>query len=68
MSVGHGAHRNLEVDELVGDGAHLVVEAKLVVTDLVAGEDEVALALLLALRDDLARRGVDLEVDIERAS
>lgn len=68
MSVGCGAHRNLKVDELVGDGAHLVVEAELVVTDLVAGEDEVALALLLALGDDLARRGVDLEVDIERAS
>lgn len=68
MSVGHGTHRNLEVDELVGDGAHLVVEAKLVVADLVAGEDKVALTLLLALGDDLPRRGVDLEVNIERAS
>lgn len=65
---GCSTHRDLEIDKLVGDGAHLVVEAERVVTDLIAGEDKVALALLLALCDYLARRGGDLKVDIERAS
>lgn len=61
-------YSNLEIDKLVRDCAHLVVEAKRVVADLVARENKVALALFLPLCYNLARRGGDLKVDIERAS
>lgn len=59
---------NLKVDKLIRDGAHLVVEAERVVTDIVAREDEVSLSLLLPIYNDLARGACDLEVNIERTS
>lgn len=59
---------DLEVYKLVRDGAHLVVEAERVVTDIIAREDKVSLSFLLPIYDDLARGACDLEVDIERTS
>lgn len=58
-------YSDFEIDKLVGDSAHLVVEAERVVTDVVASEDKVSLALLLAIRNDLARGPGDLEIDIK---
>lgn len=54
-----------EIDKLIGDGTHLVVEAERVVTNIVASEHKVSLALLLAVGDNLARGSSDLEIDIE---
>lgn len=62
------SYSNLKVDKLVGHGTHLVVEAKRVIADLIAGKDKVALTLLCALSYNLARRGSHLEIDIERTS
>lgn len=63
-----GTDRDLKVDKLVCDSAHLVVEAEGVVTNIIAGKDKVSLALLLAINDNLAYWTCNLEVDIERAS
>jgi hypothetical protein len=46
---GVSTNRNLEVDKFVGKGTHLIVEAELVVPNLVGSEDEVALPLLFAI-------------------
>ena len=59
---------NLKVDDFVRVGAHVVVEAELVVADLLGGEDEVTLALLGAIEDDLLLRPRHFVVEIERAS
>lgn len=56
---------DLKVDKLLGEGAHLVVEAERVCAGLLSGEDEIALAFLLGLEDDLAAGGFDDVVDIE---
>lgn len=61
-------HGNLEVDKLLGECAHLVVEAERVVANLVRSEDKVTLALLLAVQNDLLVRGRDGVVDIKRAT
>lgn len=58
-------YRNLKVDVLVGVRAHLVVEAELVLADLVGREDKVALALVEALEQDLAVGVSDLVVDVK---
>ena len=59
---------NLKVDKLLAVRAHVVVEAELVLANIVGREDKVALLLLLALHDNLAGRARDLVVDVERAS
>lgn len=62
------SYGNLKVDEFVGEGAHLVVEAELVLANDVGVEDKVALALLLAIEDDLLVRAGDNVIDIERTT
>lgn len=62
------AHSDLEVDELLGVGAHVIVEAELVLSGLVGGEDKVALAFLLAIEDDLRVGAGYFVVDVERTS
>lgn len=62
------AYRNLNVDKLLGKGAHLVAEAERVVAGLLGRKGKVALALLFARHDDLVVRGRDFVVDIERAT
>lgn len=56
---------DLEIDEFLGECAHLVIEAERICALFLSGEDEVALTLLLGLEDDLAARGLDDVVDIE---
>ena len=60
--------RNLEVDEFLGERAHLVVEAELVLARHSRGEDKVSLPLLLSLQNYLAEWPSHLIVDIERTA
>lgn len=46
-------YRNLKVDHLLGECAHLVVEAEAVLARVVRREDEVALSLFYAIENDL---------------
>lgn len=59
---------NLEINKLLGECAHLVVEAERVLANLVRREDEVALTLLFAVQDDLLVGGLHNIVDIERTT
>lgn len=59
---------DLEVDELLGEGTHFVVEAERVVTRLLRCKDKVSLSLLLARENDLAVRALNLVIDIERTA
>lgn len=61
-------NRNLEVHHLVREGAHLIVEAELVFSDLVRSEDEIALPFLLSVQDALASGPSDFVIDIEGAA
>ena len=61
-------NRNLEVNKLLGECAHLIVEAERVVADPSSSKDKVALTLLLAREDDLAAGALDNVVDIERTA
>lgn len=63
--MGSDTYSNLEIDELLGKGTHLVVEAEGVVTGLLRREDKVSLPLLLARENDLAVGTLDLVIDIE---
>lgn len=70
---GFGASRgstygNLEINQFLRKRRHLVVEAEAVFTDGLRGEDEIALALLCVLHDDLLARSDDGVIDIERAA
>lgn len=60
--------RNLEVNKFLGESAHLVVEAKLVLAGLVGGKDEVPLAFSLAIHNVFAVRAGNLVVNIEGTS
>lgn len=62
------AYRNLKVDKLVGVGAHLVVEAELVLAGFLRSEDKVSLPLLLPIHDVPPIRTRDPEVDVEGAA
>jgi hypothetical protein len=56
---------DVEVDELLAEGGHVVREAERVLADEVGGEDEVALALAFAFDDDHVRGVGDDPVDVE---
>lgn len=56
---------NLEIHHLLGKCRHFVVEAELVLADALGSEDEVTLALLGAVLDDLAAGRGHGEIDIE---
>jgi hypothetical protein len=63
-----GSYGNLKVHHLLGECRHLVVEAELVLANALRCEDEVALALLGTVQDDLAAGRGHGEVDIEGAA
>lgn len=65
---GRAAYRDFEVNHLVRDGAHLVVEAEAVLARLVRSEDKVALALVRAVEDGLVVGADDRVVDVEGAA
>jgi hypothetical protein len=52
------SYGNLKVHKLLGERAHLVVEAEAVLAHLVGREDEIALALLHPVEDDLLRPAI----------
>ena len=56
---------NVEVDELVGKGCHIVREAEGVFARGVGGEDVVALLLRFTVQQVLVIRVSDFEVDLE---
>jgi hypothetical protein len=58
-------YSDLEIHKLLCECAHLVIEAEPVFPDLQGREDEVALALLLAVHDDLVVGAGHLIIDIE---
>lgn len=64
---GH-TYSDLEIHKLLRERAHLVIEAESILSRLQRREHEVALALLLAVQDDLVVRARHLVVDIEGAS
>jgi hypothetical protein len=43
------AYRNLEIDHLLGESRHLVVEAECVLANTLGSEDEITLALLCSV-------------------
>lgn len=49
------AHSNFKVDKLLGERAHLVVEAKAIFANLVGRENEVALSFFGTVKDDFLR-------------
>ena len=59
---------NVEVDELLGEGGHVVLEAEGVFADVVGSEDVVTLALAYAVKENLVVGILHLVVDIEGAS
>lgn len=66
--VGHATYGDLEVDKLLGKCTHLVVEAELIVADLLGSEDKVALTLLGSIENDLVARSRHNVVDIKRTT
>ena len=48
-----GTNSNLEVDQLLGECAHFIVETEAIFANLVGCEDEVTLTFLGAVKDDL---------------
>lgn len=58
-------HRDVEIDELLGDGRHGVFKAERVFSDGVAGEDDVELTFFVARGDEFLVGVVDGVVDVE---
>ena len=56
---------DVEVDELLGERAHVVLEAEGVFADVVCSENVVALALAYAIEEDLVVGVLHLVVDVE---
>ena len=65
LTSGLALDQDIKVDELVGKRTHVVLEAEGVFPDCVGGEDIVALALTLAIKDDLFIGVLYLKVDVE---
>ena len=59
---------DVEVDELVAQGGHVVLEAEGVLARGVRGEDVVALPLAFAVEQDLLVRVLDVKVNVEGAA
>ena len=68
LATGLALDHDVEVDEFLGEGAHVVLEAEGVLSWCVSGEDIVALAFALAVEQDLVIGVADLEVDVEGAT
>lgn len=68
LAAGLALDHYVEVEELDGEGGHVVFEAEGVFADGVGGEDVVALALADTVKDDLFVGVLDVEVDVERAT
>ena len=58
-------HRDLEVHDLLGKRAHLVVEAESVFANFVGGEDKVSLPLPIAFYDLVFVGPDDFVIDVE---
>ena len=58
-------HRDFEIDRLIANGAHLVIETELIFAGFVGREDEISLTLFRAIEDDFTGGREDLVVDVE---
>jgi hypothetical protein len=65
LASGLALDHNVKVDKLVGKRAHVILEAKGVFPDCIGGENIVALALTLAIKEELFIGVLDLKVDVE---
>jgi hypothetical protein len=65
LASGLTLNQYVKVDELVGESAHVVLEAKGVFPDCVGSEDIVPLALTLAVKEDLFIGICYFKVDIK---
>ena len=63
-----GTYGDLEIDHLLGESAHLIVEAEAVFAHVKRCEDEIALSLLGSVENDFVCGADNRVVDIERAS
>lgn len=63
-----GTYGDLEIDHLLGESAHLIVEAEAVFAHVKRCEDKIALSLLGAVENDFVCGADNRVVDIERAS
>lgn len=61
-------HCDLEVHDLLGERAHLIVEAESVFADIVGGEDKVSLPLLIAFYDLVFVGADDFVIYVEGTS
>lgn len=61
-------YRNLKIHHLLREGAHLIVEAELVLPDLVRREHEVTLSLFCPIQYNLLAGAYHRVVDVERAA
>ena len=65
LASGLALDHDVKVDKFVGKRAHVVLKAKGVFPDCVGCEDIVALALTLAVKDELFIGVLYLKVDVE---
>ena len=68
LAPGLALDHDVEVDELLGQRRHVVLEAERVLSDRVRGEHVVALPLARAVEQDPVVWIADLEVDVELAA
>jgi hypothetical protein len=68
VSAGFALNHDVKVNELLGESRHVILEAERVFSGRIGSEDVVALALTLAVKEDLVRRVADLKVDVEVAA
>lgn len=61
-------YSNLKINHLFRVGRHFVVEAESIFSDRLCSEDEIALALFLALHHDFLHGTDHFVVDIERTT
>ena len=68
VAAGLALDHDVKVDELLGEGGHVVLEAEGIFANGVGGEDVVALALARAVEEDLLVRVFDFKVDVKGAA
>ena len=65
LATGLGLDHDVKVDELLGEGGHVILEAEGVFADGVGGKDVVALSFPLAVEQDLVSGIPDFKVDVK---
>lgn len=61
-------YRNLEINKLLCESTHLIIEAEPIFSRLTSREHEITLSFLLSIKNDFISRSYNLIIDIERTS